>query len=33
VKQTPKKLQKLTECVAMEKINSKALLCLDVPTR
>jgi hypothetical protein len=33
VKQTPKRLQKFKECVAMEKINSKTLLCLDVSTR
>jgi hypothetical protein len=33
VKQTPKRLQKFKECVAIEKINSKVLLCLDVSTR
>ncbi|XP_078154148.1 zinc finger BED domain-containing protein RICESLEEPER 2-like [Carex rostrata] len=33
VKQSPKRLHKFKECVKMEKIDSKALLCLDCPTR
>uniref|UniRef100_A0A7N1A947 BED-type domain-containing protein n=1 Tax=Kalanchoe fedtschenkoi TaxID=63787 RepID=A0A7N1A947_KALFE len=33
VKQSPARLQKFKECVAIEKIESKSLLCLDVCTR
>lgn len=33
VRQSPSRLQKFKSCVEMEKIESKSLLCLDVPTR
>ena len=33
VRQSPSRLQKFKECVDIEKIQSKSLLCLDVSTR
>ena len=33
VRQSPSRLQKFKECVKIEKIQSKSLLCLDVSTR
>ena len=33
IRQSPNRLKKFKECVEMEKIESKQMLCLDVPTR
>ncbi|XP_050222151.1 zinc finger BED domain-containing protein RICESLEEPER 2-like [Mercurialis annua] len=33
IRQSPARLKRFKECVASEKIQSKSLLCLDVPTR
>ena len=33
IKQSPSRLQRFQECAIAEKIESKASLCLDVPTR
>ncbi|XP_060675800.1 zinc finger BED domain-containing protein RICESLEEPER 2-like [Ziziphus jujuba] len=33
VRSSPSRLQKFKDCISQEKIDSKALVCLDVPTR
>ena len=33
IRQSPSRLKRFKDCVEMEKIESKRLLCLDVPTR